>query len=94
MLRLESAKYISEYKLEVHFNDGRSGIADLSDLVHKAEPNVFRELIDPNNFKTFTVEYTIIWNEHLDVAPEYLFFKAFENDPSLKDQFKEWGYAA
>jgi hypothetical protein len=28
------------------------------------------------------------------IAPEYLYFKAFENDQKLKPLFDEWGYVA
>jgi len=40
-------------KLEVSFNNGRHGIADL--------------------------------------APEYIFFQAFKDEPELQNKFKEWG---
>ncbi len=43
-------------------------------------------------FKKFQVDYTLKWNDDLDLAPEYLYFKAFENDKNLQKQFHEWGY--
>ncbi len=34
-------------------------------------------------FKQFKVDYTLKWNDSLDLAPEYLYFKSFENDDNL-----------
>jgi len=35
---------------------------------------------------------TIIWANGADLAPEYIYFKAFKDDPDLQEQFKKWGY--
>ncbi len=37
-------------------------------------------------FKQFQIDYTLKWNNDLDLAPEYLYFKAFENGTSLQDK--------
>ena len=47
---------------------------------------------DIEKFKKFKVDYTLKWNDDLDLAPEYLYFKAFETDNSLKTKFQGWGY--
>jgi hypothetical protein len=49
-------------------------------------------LSDIEKFKQFELDYTIKWSDELDLAPEYLYYKAFENDKDLKPKFKEWGY--
>lgn len=41
-------------------------------------------------FKQFQIDYTLKWNNDLDLAPEYLYFKAFENGTSLQEKFQEW----
>ena len=92
MLSILHANYLGEYKVEVTFNNEKIGIADLSTLVETFKP--FQILRDQQKFADFSVDYTIKWPNELDLAPEYIYFKAFENDPSLHDLFEEWGYVA
>ena len=94
MLTILNANYVSDFKIEIHFNNGKQGVVDLYELVQRPQPNVFYKLNNIDFFKNFKVDYTICWGSDLDLSPEYLFFKAFENDPALKDQFKKWGYAS
>ncbi|NMM28971.1 MAG: hypothetical protein HHJ12_17205 [Glaciimonas sp.] len=35
---------------------------------------------------------TVVWPNGLVLAPEFVYFTAFKNDPSLQSQFKKWGY--
>ena len=70
------AQYIDNYRLELHFEDGSSGIADLSD--YPSANNVFRSFLDIEYFRDFRIEYgTLIWgNGELDIAPETLYVRA------------------
>jgi hypothetical protein len=92
MLSIINAKYLNDYKLSIEFSDGRSGIVDLETKIKSFKP--YYSLIDKNIFSKFEVDYTIRWSNELDIAPEYLYFKAFENDKNLKPLFDEWGYVA
>jgi hypothetical protein len=76
------------------FNDNKEGIVDLSDLIIEAKGMPFRELQNQEVFKKFTVDYTIIWSDELDITPEFLYFKTFEYDKNLQQQFQKWGYVA
>ena len=94
MLSVKEAKYLKNFEIEVTFSDGRIGRADLSELVYRDPRSVFAPLKDKEFFKGFTVDYTIRWGEEIDLAPEFLYFKAFENLQELQDRFKKWGYVA
>lgn len=92
MLSIIKAEYLTDYKLSIEFSDGRSGVVDLELMVHNFKP--FYPLQDKKLFSHFKVDYTIQWSNELDIAPEYLYFKAFENDLNLKPLFDKWGYVA
>jgi hypothetical protein len=80
------------YRIAVTFNDGRTGVADLADALNGP---VFEKLKDVNEFRQFKVDDeldTIVWANGADVAPEYVFYKAFSSDADLHEQFKNWGY--
>lgn len=91
-LHVTEAKYLSEYKIEIVFNDGRKGVADLRDAFHGG---AFEILKDIGLFSQLTVDKdleTIVWPNGLDFAPEFLYYKAFKDVPELQEQFKKWGY--
>jgi hypothetical protein len=91
-LHVEKAKYIQDYKIEIAFNDGRIGVADLKDAL---QGDVFTPLKDVTLFSNFIVDKeleTIAWKNGVDLAPEYLYFQAFKNEPELQNKFKKWGY--
>jgi len=92
MLSVKDAKYQNDYKILVEFTDNKKGIVDLKDFIINGKIKPFKELQDIEKFKNFQVDYTLKWNNNLDLAPEYLYFKAFKNDDTLRPTFQEWGY--
>jgi len=92
MLSIINAKYIEDYILELNFNNNKTGKVNLKDYIFNNKIKSFHKLQDKKVFKNFNVDYTIKWDNDLDIAPEYLFFKAFENNSELKKQFLDWGY--
>lgn len=52
-LHVTHAKYIEDYKVEVSFNNGKTGIADLSDALR--DP-IFEPLKDKIQFSQFQVD--------------------------------------
>ena len=92
MLAIKDAKYIDGFKIYLQFNDNREGEVDLKDFLEKTPLKPFKRLKEIDKFKNFKVDYTLIWDEDLDLAPEYLYYKTFESDPTLQEQFIEWGY--
>ena len=68
------AKYVSDYKIKVTFDNGEQKIADFSKWF-KGE--VFEPLKDQNYFRKFFVDgWTISWSNGADVAPETLYLES------------------
>ena len=92
MLSILNANYENDYTILLEFSDHKKAKVDLKDFIINGKIKPFKELEDIEKFKQFKVDYTLKWNDDLDLAPEYLYFKAFKNDSSLQDKFQEWGY--
>ena len=93
-LHITEARPVGGYKVAVSFNDGRKGVADLSDALRGP---VFEPLKDPAIFAQLRVDKeleTLTWPNGADLAPEYVYFRAFTDDPQLEERFREWGYIA
>ncbi len=73
ILHIKEAKYLHDYVIWLHFNDGAEGEVDLSS---ELEGEVFGPLKDINKFKSFKVDpimQTIVWENGADLAPEFLY---------------------
>jgi len=71
--KLESAEYVSGYRVRLTFEDGRVGELDLEDQLWG---EVFEPLRDPAQFKEFRIDAdlrTIVWPNGADLAPEFLY---------------------
>jgi hypothetical protein len=91
-LHITEAKYIEDYRVEVSFDNGCKGIVDLSDVL---KGTVFEPLRDKKRFSQLKIDpelETIAWPNGADLAPEYVFFRAFKDEPKYQDQFQAWGY--
>lgn len=73
MLHIKSAKYLSNFKIWVSFDDGTSGEVDLSKSLIGP---VFEPLLnDVRIFAKVVVDpelETVVWPNGADLAPEYL----------------------
>ncbi len=93
-LHVTEAKYLHDYVVEVTFNDGRKGHADLSEAL---KGPVFEPLKDLDKFSRLRVDReleTIAWDSGADLAPEFIYFQAFKSEAELEPQFRTWGYLA
>lgn len=94
ILHITEVNYLSDYKLRVSFNNGESGVADLSSVVHHG---VFKALEPQEKFAQVVLDEeldTVVWPGGLDLAPEFVYFQAFKDKPQYRDQFKAWGYVS
>jgi len=72
MLHVKAAKYLSNFKLWVSFDDGSSGEVDLSNSLNGP---IFEPLKDEKLFSKVAVDpelETVVWPNGADLAPEYL----------------------
>ena len=93
MISIKTANHLGDYRIRLKFSNNLVGVADLEDTITNDRRAVFRELSDSVKFRDFRTDgYTICWGNGLDLAPEYLFFLAFRNDPTWQHQFFDWGY--
>ena len=91
-LHVTNARPLDGSRVEVCFDDGREGVADLTEAL---EGPMFDALKDPDVFRKLRIDeelQTIVWPNGADLAPEYIYYKAFRNDPALRATFRKWGY--
>ena len=64
-MKVQEVKYISDYAINVKFDDGVSGTIELNDLVQKG---IFSILQDKAKFaKVYSTGYSIAWSEELEI---------------------------
>ena len=62
---------LEDFSVLVVFDDGKTKICNLSDHL---ERGIFKALKDKKIFNLVHVEHgAAVWNEHIDIAPEYLY---------------------
>ena len=91
-LHVTNAKPLDGYRVEVCFDDGRKGIADLTEAL---QGPVFESLKKLDMFRKLRVDkelQTIVWPNGADLAPEYIYYQTFQDDPKLQATFRKWGY--
>lgn len=93
MLSVINAVYLDDYKIALRFNDKKSGVADLHPVIFVDNREPFSMLRNENEFKKFKIEHqTLVWENGLDLAPEFLFFITFKACSEFQNQFEQWGY--
>ncbi|MBN2011628.1 DUF2442 domain-containing protein [candidate division KSB1 bacterium] len=72
ILHIVKAKYIDDYQIELSFNNGQNGVADLKEALYG---KAFEPLKDKKkafaNFKIDDELKTITRDNNVDLAPEY-----------------------
>jgi hypothetical protein len=93
MIHILKAEYLGDYRVRFTFSDGREGVVDLRPVVLKDQREAFLPLQDPSVFKRLFIDHgALCWPDGPDIAPEYIYFLAFQDDEALRELFEEWGY--
>jgi len=72
-----AARYINDYRLELFFEDGKTGVVDFCKYIEKG--GVFEKLKNLEFFKEFSINKELgilTWYDEVDVAPEVLYSEA------------------
>lgn len=70
-IKIISAKYLNEYKIEIEFSDG---IKKVVDLKNELWGEVFELLKDIKKFKAYKLNpFTIEWDTGADFSPDFLY---------------------
>ena len=81
LLKVIEAKYLDNYKLDLTFNNGFRNVVNLKSKIFNDHRKIFEPLKDVTYFKNFTKNrWTIEWNNGVDLAPEYLYDLAMEQN--------------
>ncbi len=80
MPRILAIRPLEGYRLEIQFDNGESGILDMTPYL---DFGVFRQLKDPERFRSVTVAFdTIEWKGEIDLDPEFVYEKTHLLAPS------------
>ena len=80
MNKVSKVKVLPRYRLEVEFEDGVSGIVDLSDEVGKG---IFALWRDPLFFEQVAIGSAgeLVWGDKIDLCPDALYLKVTGKKP-------------
>lgn len=72
--RVRALRVLPEWQLAVTFNDGTSGVVDVSVLVHEPDAGVFEALRDPDYFANACLDCgAVSWPNGADLAPDAMY---------------------
>jgi Protein of unknown function (DUF2442) len=80
MRRITKVRVLPGYRLELEFDDGVSGIVDLSEAVGKGVFGLWR---DPLVFEQVRIGSSgeLVWGEKVDLCPDALYLKVTGKNP-------------
>ena len=80
MRKISKVKVLSDYRLELAFDDGVCGAVDLSDLVGKGVFDLWR---DRHAFEQVRIGAfgELTWGDQIDLCPDALYLKATGKKP-------------
>jgi len=79
-MKAVDVKALGDFRIKVVFDDGVSGVVDLSDLIRKG---IFKVLQDPKLFGNVTTDgVAISWNEQLEIDAFKIYADIVKKSPS------------
>jgi len=80
MHKVTRVKVLTDYRLDLLFDNGRGGVVDLS---HLAGNGVFAVWTDDAVFRQVRIGESgeLIWNEQIDLCPDALYLQATHQQP-------------
>ncbi len=75
-LRIESAKYLSDYVIRIRFNDGTERLVDFKPFLYKSIHPSIRKYLDENKFSNFSlIDGNLNWNDYDLIFPIWDLYK-------------------
>lgn len=72
--RVKAISVLPDYRLAVTFNDGSSGIADLSSVTTAKDAGIYSALADPAVFEQATISLGVVtWPNGADLDPAWMY---------------------
>jgi hypothetical protein len=87
MIWVTAGEYLHDYLIRVRFSDGTECVLDLEQTIFGDHRPIFSVLRDQALFRRFRVDMdTLVWENGLDLAPEYLYELATGAASRTKDE--------
>ncbi len=65
IVAITHAEYLSDYRVRLHFNDGKEQILNFESFLRHARNPMIRKYLDPEQFTLFSLEYgDLVWNDY------------------------------
>lgn len=69
-LKIDSAKYLSDYVIRIKFNDGNETLVDFKPFLSKSLHPSIKKYLDENMFSNFSIaDGNLNWNDHDLIFP-------------------------
>lgn len=69
-LKIDSAKYLSDYVIRIKFNDGNEKIVDFKPFLSKSLHPAIKKYLDENKFSNFSlINGNLNWNDYDLIFP-------------------------
>ena len=69
-LKIESAKYLSDYVIRLKFKDGSDKLVDFNPFLFKSLHPSIQKYLDEEKFSNFSItDGNLIWNDHDLIFP-------------------------